>query len=153
MPSFVISEKCDGCKAQDKTACQYICPNDLMLLNKDTNKAYNRAPEMCWECYNCVKICPTQAVEVRGYADFMPMGGMVQPLRSSDSIMWSVKFRSGKIKRFKFPIRTTPEGSAQPDAGMNTGTNDLKSPMLRTEPDSLYTAELKSIEITKPIEA
>ncbi|NIT29993.1 MAG: adenylyl-sulfate reductase subunit beta, partial [Candidatus Aminicenantes bacterium] len=28
MPSFVITEKCDGCKAQDKTACQYICPND-----------------------------------------------------------------------------------------------------------------------------
>ncbi|MCX5841956.1 MAG: adenylyl-sulfate reductase subunit beta, partial [Deltaproteobacteria bacterium] len=25
MPSFVIVEKCDGCKAQDKTACQYIC--------------------------------------------------------------------------------------------------------------------------------
>ncbi|HAY22362.1 MAG TPA: adenylyl-sulfate reductase subunit beta, partial [Desulfobacterales bacterium] len=27
MPSFVIAEKCDGCKALDKTACQYICPN------------------------------------------------------------------------------------------------------------------------------
>ena len=29
MPSFVITEKCDGCKAGDKTACQYICPHDL----------------------------------------------------------------------------------------------------------------------------
>lgn len=145
MPSFVISEKCDGCKALDKTACQYICPNDLMLLNKVNNKAINRAPEMCWECYNCVKICPTQAIEVRGYADFMPMGGVVQPLRSSDSIMWSVKFRSGKVKRFKFPIRTTPEGSAIPDAGLNTGTEDLKGPMLRTEPDSLGTTELKKL--------
>ena len=152
MPSFVISDKCDGCKAQDKTACQYICPNDLMLLNKESNKAYNRAPEMCWECYNCVKICPTQAIEVGGYADFMPMGGMVQPLRSSDSIMWSVKFRSGKIKRFKFPIRTTPEGSALPDAGMSTGTNDLKSPVLRTEPDSLGTPELKSIKVANTVE-
>jgi adenylylsulfate reductase subunit B len=145
MPSFVISEKCDGCKAQDKTACQYICPNDLMLLNKENNKAYNRAPEMCWECYNCVKICPTQAIEVRGYADFMPMGGVVQPLRSSDSIMWSVKFRSGKVKRFKFPIRTTPEGSAVPDAGNQTASEDLKSPLLRTEPDSLGTDDLKNL--------
>jgi adenylylsulfate reductase subunit B len=145
MPSFVISEKCDGCKALDKTACQYICPNDLMLLNKDTNKAYNRAPEMCWECYNCVKICPTQAIEVRGYADFMPMGGVVQPLRSSDSIMWSVKFRSGKIKRFKFPIRTTPEGSAVPDAGLSTTSSDLKSPLLRTEPESLGTDDLQKL--------
>ena len=87
MPSFVITEKCDGCKALDKTACQYICPNDLMVLNRDTEKAMNRAPEMCWECYNCVKICPTQAIEVRGYADFMPLGGVVQPLRSSDAII------------------------------------------------------------------
>lgn len=139
MPSFVINEKCDGCKAQDKTACQYICPNDLMILNKESNKAYNRAVEMCWECYNCVKICPNQAIEVRGYSDFMPMGGVVQPLRSSDSIMWAVKFRNGSVKRFKFPTRTTPEGSAIPDAGFDTGTDDLNSPLLRTEPSSLGT--------------
>lgn len=145
MPSFIITEKCDGCKAQDKTACQYICPNDLMVLNKETNKAYNRAPEMCWECYNCVKICPTQAIEIRGYADFMPLGGYVQPLRSTDSIMWSVRFRNGKIKHFKFPTRTTPEGSISPDAGFNTSTDDLKSSILRTEPESLGTKEIDKI--------
>ncbi len=117
MPSFVNPEKCDGCKALDKTACQYICPNDLMVLDKETMKAYNREPEMCWECYNCVKICPTQAVDVRGYADFVPMGASVVPLRSTDSIMWTVKFRNGMVKRFKFPIRTTPEGQAVPDGG------------------------------------
>ena len=65
MPSYVIPDKCDGCKALDKTACQHICPNDLMVLNKDLMKAYNQAPEMCWECSSCVKICPTQALEVR----------------------------------------------------------------------------------------
>ncbi len=147
MPSFVITDKCDGCKALDRTACQYICPNDLMVLNKETSKAYNRSPEMCWECYNCVKICPTQAIEVRGYADFMPLGGYVQPLRSSDAIMWSVRFRNNQIKRFKFPTRTTPEGSAEPDAGFITGTDDIKSPLLRTEPESLGTEELKTIEV------
>jgi adenylylsulfate reductase subunit B len=26
--------------------------------------------------------------------------------------MWTIKFRNGNIKRFKFPIRTTAEGSA-----------------------------------------
>jgi len=41
------------------------------------------------------------------------------------------------VKRFKFPIRTTPEGSIEPDAGFTTGTEDLKSTILRTEPDSL----------------
>jgi adenylylsulfate reductase, subunit B len=137
MPSYVIQEKCDGCKALDKTACQFICPNDLMQLNRDLMKAYNNEPEMCWECYNCVKICPQQAIEVRGYADFVPMNATVTPMRSSDSIMWTIKFRNGNLKRFKFPIRTTPEGSAIPDGGFATGTDDLSSPLLFTEPDSV----------------
>lgn len=110
MPSFVINEKCDGCKALDRTACQYICPNDLMVLDREAMKAYNQEPEQCWECYNCVKICPQQAIEVRGYADFVPLGASVIPMRGTDSVMWTIKFRSGLIKRFKFPIRTTPEG-------------------------------------------
>jgi adenylylsulfate reductase subunit B len=96
-------------------------------------------PEMCWECYNCVKICPTQAVEVRGYADFVPLGAQVTPLRSTDSIMWTVKFRNGMLKRFKFPIRTTAEGAAVPDGGWETGTDDLASPVLFSEPGSCGT--------------
>ena len=114
MPSYVILEKCDGCKGQDKTACMYICPNDLMVLDKEKMKGWNRAPEMCWECYNCVKICPQQAIDVRAYADFVPMGASVVPLRGSEDIMWTVKFRNGTVKRFKFPIRTTAEGKADP---------------------------------------
>ena len=144
MPSFVITEKCDGCKALDKTACQHICPNDLMVLDKEKMKAYNWEPEMCWECYSCVKICPVQAIEVRGYADFVPMNAMVTPLRSTDSIMWTVKFRNGMLKRFKFPIRTTEEGKAQPTGGYATADDDLNSQNLAQEPeairmDKLYT--------------
>lgn len=136
MPSFVNAQKCDGCKALDKTACQYICPNDLMVLNKGLMKAYNRAPDMCWECMCCVKICPVQAIEVRGYADFVPMNASVTPLRSTDSIMWTVKFRNGLIKRFKFPIRTTPEGKAVPSGGFAEGAGDIKNQLLFTEPAS-----------------
>jgi len=33
-------------------------------------------------------------------------------MRSADSIMWTVKFRNGNLKRFKFPVRTTAEGAA-----------------------------------------
>jgi adenylylsulfate reductase subunit B len=137
MPSFVNPDKCDGCKALDKTACQYICPNDLMVLNK----AYNQEPEQCWECQCCVKICPTQAIDIRGYADFMPMGATVVPMRSTDSIMWTVKFRNGSIKRFKFPIRTTPEGKAEPAGGW-ANEPDWDSPALFTEPESLGLSEV-----------
>ena len=111
MPSYVIAEKCDGCMGREKTACMYICPHDLMALNPATRKGYNQEPEQCWECYNCVKICPQQAIEVRAYADFAPLGGSVIPMMASDSIMWTVKFRNGNLKRFKFPVRTVPAGS------------------------------------------
>lgn len=130
MPSWVNPEKCDGCKAQDKTACQYICPNDLMTLNREIMKAYNQEPEYCWECYSCVKICPQQAIEVRGYADFVPLGGNAIPLRGSDNIMWTCKYRNGKVKRFKFPIRTVAEGSIKPYEGFEADPNmaDLDKP-------------------------
>ena len=46
--------------------------------------------------------------------------------------MWTVKFRNGNIKRFKFPIRTTPEGSIKPYEGKPEGA-DLESELLFTE--------------------
>ena len=64
MPTYVRTDKCDGCKGQDKTACMYICPHDLMKLDKDGSetghamRAFNQEPEQCCECYSCVKICP-----------------------------------------------------------------------------------------------
>ena len=52
----------------------------------------------------------------------MPMGASLTPLRGTDSILWTVKFRNGETKRFKYPIRTTPWGSIElyqdlPDPG------------------------------------
>jgi adenylylsulfate reductase subunit B len=112
-----------------------------MVLEKDKMKAYNQDPSQCWECMCCVKICPVDAIDVRGYADFVPMGGSCVPMRSTDSIMWTVKFRNGNIKRFKFPIRTTPEGQAEPAGGW-ANDPDLDGPVLFTEPESLGLAEV-----------
>jgi len=107
-----------------------------MVLDKEKMKAYNRDPMMCWECQCCVKICPQQAMDVRGYADFIPLGASVVPMRGSQDIMWTVKFRDGSLKRFKFPIRTTEEGTANPTGGYKTH-DDINSPNLASEPDSL----------------
>jgi adenylylsulfate reductase subunit B len=136
MPSFVIQEKCDGCKGGDKTACMYICPNDLMVLDPDAMKAYNQEPDQCWECFSCVKICPTQAIEVRGYADFVPLGSSIMPMLGTEDVMWTCKFRNGTIKRFKFPIRTTPEGTA--NAYPELKGKDLESDLLSTEESDGY---------------
>jgi adenylylsulfate reductase subunit B len=150
MPSFVNPEKCDGCKALERTACQYICPNDLMVLDKEAMKAYNREPDMCWECYSCVKICPQDAIDVRGYVDYSPLGATCVPMRGTDSIMWTIKYRNGKVLRFKFPIRTTPEGSIQPYEGFPEPTEDaLKSELLSGEPDVLGLSELPQIKLKK----
>ncbi len=146
MPSYVNPEKCDGCKALDRTACQYVCPNDLMVLDKETEKAYNQEPDACWECYSCVKICPTQAIDVRGYADFVPLGAAVVPMRGTDSIMWTVQFRNGDIKRFRFPIRTTAEGSVVAFSDVPEATEaGLKDQLLAGEPEALGVSELAQL--------
>jgi adenylylsulfate reductase subunit B len=64
------------------------------------------------------------------------MGGTCIPMRSADSIMWTVKFRSGDVKRFKFPIRTTPEGSIKPYEGKPEPGN-LEDQLLFTETAAL----------------
>ncbi|MCB1759263.1 MAG: adenylyl-sulfate reductase subunit beta [Gammaproteobacteria bacterium] len=120
MPTFVHGEKCDGCEGRPEAFCAYICPHDLMRLDRDgtltghAGKSFNQEPDQCWECYACVKLCPQQAIEVRPYADVVPLGACVQPLRGSNSISWRVGFRNGIEKHFEFPIRTTPEGSIDP---------------------------------------
>jgi adenylylsulfate reductase subunit B len=103
-----------------------------MTLDTGRMKAYNQEPEQCWECQCCVKACPQQAIEVRAYADVVPMGGAVIPLRTDNAIMWTIKFRDGELKRFKFPIRTTPVGSIEPYAG-KPEAGDIESQNLFTE--------------------
>jgi adenylylsulfate reductase subunit B len=114
-----------------------------MVLDKDKMKAYNQEPQYCWECYCCVKICPQQAMDVRGYQDFMPLGAASTPLRGSEDIMWTITFRDGRIKRFKYPTRTTPEGSIKPLEGFSEAkVADLANQFLLGEPDIMGVKEL-----------
>jgi adenylylsulfate reductase subunit B len=73
------------------------------------------------------------------------MGASATPLRGSEDIMWTVKFRDGSIKRFKFPTRTTPEGSAKPLGDYPTH-DDLNSQALATEPASLGLAAVPTMK-------
>jgi adenylylsulfate reductase subunit B len=71
---------------------------------------------MCWECYSCVKACPQHAIDVRGYADFAPLGHSVRVDRDEQrgTIAWRIKFRNGTEKNFLSPITTKPWGTAIP---------------------------------------
>ena len=104
----------------------------------------------CLGLGSCVKICPQGAITARPYADFAPMGGTCIPMRSADSIMWTVQFRNGSVKRFKFPIRTTPEGSIKPFEGKPEGAN-LDDELLFTEEKLATPIEVlgKKFEVTE----
>jgi hypothetical protein len=51
-----------------------ICPHDLMKLDTERMKAFNQEPEQCRGCQCCVKACPHQAIEVRSFRDWVPLG-------------------------------------------------------------------------------
>ena len=111
MPTFVYMTNCAGCGH-----CVDICPSDIMHIDKITRRAVNIEPNMCWECYSCVKACPQDAIDVRGYADFAPLGHSVRVLREEEkgTISWKVKFRNGHEKNFVSPITTKPWGKHIP---------------------------------------
>ena len=112
MPTYVDPNACNACQDEHQgPLCVYIFPNDLMVLDESTNKGFNQEPEMCSECYACVKLCPQEALHVRGYADFVPMGASVQPHRTEDGLRWDVRFRDGRTFEFTYQSRTKPAGS------------------------------------------
>jgi adenylylsulfate reductase subunit B len=87
-----------------------------------------------------VKACPQNAIDVRGYADFAPLGHSVRVLReeAKATISWKIKFRNGTEKNFVSPIRTTPWGSIKPPQDYAApGAEAYKSQELAHEPDAL----------------
>jgi adenylylsulfate reductase subunit B len=87
-----------------------------------------------------VKACPQHAIDVRGYADFAPLGHSVRVLREEEkaTISWKLKFRDGREKNFVSPIRTTPWGSIKgPAEYAAPKSGDISSQELAQEPQSL----------------
>ena len=136
MPSYVNPDKCDGCKALDKTACQHICPNDLMVLDKRQDEGLQPGRLDVLGVLQLRQDLPHAGRRSPRLRRFRAAGRFGDADAFHGSIMWTVKFRNGTIKRFKFPIRTTPEGKAVPDGGFET-KGDLDSPLLFTEPASI----------------
>jgi adenylylsulfate reductase, subunit B len=140
MPTFVYMTSCDGCGY-----CVDVCPSDIMHIDETYRRAFNIEPNFCWECYSCVKACPQNAIDVRGYADFAPLGHSVRVLReeAKGTISWKLKFRDGREKDFVSPIRTTHWGSIKSSGDYERPSPEaLKSQELAHEPDALHVAKL-----------
>lgn len=144
MPTYVDPNACNACASEHLgPLCVYICPNDLMVLDIGMNKGANQEPDMCSECYACVKLCPTNAIHVRGYADYVPLGAEVQPHYANGDIVWDITFRNGHTEKFSFPVRTTLHGSTEPYKGFpEADLSLLKGPALAGEPGVLEIAEV-----------
>lgn len=78
----------------------------------------------------------------------MALGASVQPLRGTDSITWTIRFRNGNVKRFEFPIRTTPEGSADPYGNMPEPVMDEIA-----DHSTLFTKAAHSCDVSQFIES
>jgi len=88
-----------------------------MHIDTVLRRAYNIEPNMCWECFSCVKACPHHAIDVRGYADFAPLGSSVRVHRDEEkgTIAWRIKFRNGQQDmELLAPITTKPWGKHIP---------------------------------------
>jgi adenylylsulfate reductase subunit B len=134
---------CDGCGH-----CVDICPSDIMHIDTTYRRAFNIEPNFCWECYSCVKACPQNAIDVRGYADFAPLGHSVRVLREEKkgAISWKIRFRDGREKHFVSPIRTTAWGSIKSPADYDVpAPAAMKSQELAHEPDALKIDKLPAL--------
>jgi adenylylsulfate reductase subunit B len=158
MPTFVYMTRCDGCGE-----CVDICPSDIMHIDKTLRRAYNIETSMSWECYTCVKACPHHAIDVRGYADFAPLGHSVRVIRDEEkgTIAWSIKFRNGKKDmELLAPITTKPWGSATPKlADVPAPSKEMRdSELLFNEPKyirmdegGLHTLESNGLTLKKGV--
>lgn len=154
MPTYVYMTRCDGCGH-----CVDICPSDIMHIDTVTRRAYNIEPNMCWECYSCVKACPMNAIDVRGYADFAPLGHSVRVKRDEEKgvIAWRIKFRNGKKDmELLAPITTKPWGTAIPNLSEERGPDPeardsqllYKEPKyIRMDEDGLHTLEKAGLKL------
>jgi adenylylsulfate reductase subunit B len=119
---------------------------------------------MCWECYSCVKACPHHAIDVRGYADFAPLGHSVRVIRDEEkgTIAWRIKFRNGKKDmELLAPITTKPWGSATPKlADVPAPSKEMRDSQLlfnepkyiRMDEGGLHTLESNGLEIKKGVQ-
>jgi adenylylsulfate reductase subunit B len=134
-----------------------------MHIDKTLRRAYNIEPNMCWECYSCVKACPMHAIDVRGYADFAPLGHSVRVHRDEEkgTIAWRIKFRNGKKDmELLAPITTKPWGTgfpelseeAAPNKEMRDGELLFNEPKyLRMDESGLHTLESNGLKIKEGV--
>ena len=120
-------------------ALRRYLPSDIMHID-ETTQTQNIEPNFVGNVIH-VKACPNHAIDVRGYADFAPMGHSVRVRREEEkgTISWRIKFRNGTEKNFVSPITTKPWGKFIPKLAEEDKPNqgEITTQRLYTEPKGL----------------
>ena len=59
MTITIYKEKCSGCGI-----CTDSCPNDVIRMDKNGDKAIAKYPEDCIGCFECELKCPSEAIYI-----------------------------------------------------------------------------------------
>ncbi len=122
MPIIVDPTICDGCGNSLQPPCVRMCPGDLIMKNRATNKAFLKYDD-CWDCLACVKACPEEAIVFRlSYQLGLPNASLIPHVNTKENkIDWEAVDRDGKKEIFSIRTKVLPveldevvEGTEQP---------------------------------------
>ena len=110
MPVYVNPDICNGCGNSAQPPCVRMCPGDLIVKDRGTNKAYLKYKEDCWDCLPCVKACPEEAIEFKlSYQLGFQKAKLIPHINGKrDKITWEAIDNHGNVEEFVIPTKLLP---------------------------------------------
>jgi len=110
MPVYVNPDICNGCGNSAQPPCVRMCPGDLIVKDRGTNKAYLKYEEDCWDCLPCVKACPEEAIEFKlSYQLGFQKAKLIPHINGKrDKITWEAIDNHGNVEEFVIPTKLLP---------------------------------------------
>jgi adenylylsulfate reductase, subunit B len=102
MGILVDEEACNRCGTALEPMCVRDCPGDLMFINPDSKAAIVDNRE-CWDCAACVKVCPTQAIEMQLPMSLLATGGTLKGRALKQKTVWSIRLQDGRERGYETP--------------------------------------------------
>ena len=102
MGIHVDENACNRCGTAEEPMCVRDCPGDLMFI-KANDKAAIVDNRECWDCAACVKVCPTQAIQMRLTPSLAATGVELTGRALKHKTVWKIRLRDGRDKGYETP--------------------------------------------------
>lgn len=97
-------DSCVGCGK-----CRQVCPGNLLVKEKISEKTYIKYPDECWGCTSCLKECKFKAITYYLGADIGGNGTTMYVEEDGKELHWHITDRYGN--KNKITIDTTKANS------------------------------------------